>query len=96
MKLLMLVDKKGNVNVQEANDLQHKYHEMFKALENILEMNPRTWKKYEGEDECCDEIINMEITELMKAKESENLEEIENEYLHCAAAFLNAYISLQK
>lgn len=95
MKLMMLVNKDEELKLRkidlDADEYDDEYHEMFECLEDILEDHPKTWKKYYGDPEECDSIINMEIQELMDAKRTKKFHELEKEYLHCAAAFLYGY-----
>ena len=98
MKLMMLVNKDEHVEVRKIDvDEEHEdYKEMFKWIEGILMEHPKTWKKYRGDEEECDKIINMEISELMEAKETKKFCELEKEYIHCAAAFLYGYQMAKK
>lgn len=94
MKILMLLNKDKDLKLKEI-ELDDK-EEMFECLEDILDNPPKTWKKYRGEDDECDSIINMEIQELMDAKKSKKFHELEREYLHCAAAFLHGYMKAKE
>lgn len=98
MKLMMLVNKDEHVEVKRINmdEESEEYKEMFKWLEEILNEHPKTWKRYSGDAEECDKIINMEIQELMDAKETKKFHELEKEYIHCAAAFLYGYMMAKK
>ena len=83
MKLMMLVNKDEQVEVRKINidEENESYKEMFKWAEEILEEHPKTWSKYAGDKEECDKIINMEIQELMDAKETKKFCELEKEYI---------------
>lgn len=98
MKLMMLVNKDEHVEVRkiDVDEMHGEYKEMCKWIEEILEEHPSTWKKYHGHPEECDHIINMEIQELMDAKEHKKFCELEKEYIHCAAAFLYGYQMAKK
>lgn len=98
MKLMMLVNKDEHVEVRkiDVDEEREEYKEMFKWVEEILEDHPKTWKKYEGTEEECDSIINMEIQELIDAKETKKFCELEKEYIHCASAFLYGYLMAKK
>ena len=98
MKLMMLVNKDEHVEVKKINldEENDDYKEMFKWLEEILEDHPKSWKKYSDDTEECDKIINMEIQELVDAKENKKFHELEKEYIHCAAAFLYGYQMAKK
>ena len=93
MKLMMLMNKDEHVEVKKIHldEMNNAYKEMFKWIEEILEEHPKTWQKYHGEHEECDKIINMEIQELLDAREHKKFCELEKEYIHCAAAFLYGY-----
>lgn len=98
MKLMMLVNKDEQVEVRKINidEENESYKEMFKCIEEILEEHPKTWSRYAGDKEECDKIINMEIQELMDAKETKKFCELEHEYMHCACAFLYGYQMAKK
>lgn len=90
MKLMMLMSKDEDLKLKKIH-LDDDYEEMFDCLEDILNNPPKTWSKYKNTTDECDSIINMEIQELMDAKETKEFHELEKEYLHCAAAFLYGY-----
>lgn len=87
MKIMMLLNKKGDV---EEIELNGKYGKVFECVEEFLEHEPKKWHELEVKDDGYDRIIDMTIGALNEAKMKKTFWEQKDEYIACAAAFMHA------
>ena len=78
----------NNNNEYRYND---KDNDFMIMITNVLTNKPKTWTKYNHDFDSAYQILNMEIGELMNAKQQKDIAILKENLVHVAVACKNMY-----